>query len=93
MNVTNLAQADIINYTIQAVGYVLVASLPPVLAAAVVGVLVSLLQALTQIQEQTVPFLFKFVAVVITLFIIFSSVGSEFGQFTNLMFTKIAEIR
>ncbi len=88
-----LVQADIINYTIQAVGYVLLASIPPVLAAAVVGVLVSLLQALTQIQEQTLPFLFKFIAVVITLFVIFASVGAEFGQFTNAMFTRIAEIR
>ena len=40
-----------------------VAAMPPIIVASVVGVLVSLVQALTQIQEQTLAFVPKIVAV------------------------------
>ena len=43
---------------------VLILSAPPVLAAMAVGLLVSLLQATTQVQEQTLTFVPKLVAVI-----------------------------
>ena len=46
---------------------VLILSAPPVLAALVVGLMVSLLQATTQIQEQTLTFVPKLVVVFIVL--------------------------
>ena len=39
----------------QAMLLVMLLSLPPIIVASMVGILVSLLQALTQVQEQTVP--------------------------------------
>lgn len=42
---------------------------PLLLVALVVGLIVSLLQAITQIQEQTVPFVAKLIAVGITFLI------------------------
>lgn len=46
---------------------VLILAAPPVLAAMVVGLMVSLLQATTQIQEQTLTFVPKMVTVALVL--------------------------
>ncbi len=62
---------------------VLILAAPPVLAAMVVGLLVSLLQATTQIQEQTLTFVPKMVAVVLVL-VLFGPTGM--GQLVG--FTK-----
>lgn len=58
----------------QALFLVLILAAPPVLAALVVGLLVSLLQATTQIQEQTLTFVPKMVAVSVVL-ALFGPVG------------------
>jgi flagellar biosynthetic protein FliQ len=46
---------------------VLILSAPPVLAALIVGLLVSVMQATTQIQEQSLTFVPKLVAIVVVL--------------------------
>ena len=46
---------------------VVVLSAPPLIVAVIVGVVTSLLQALMQIQDQTLPFGIKLVAVGLTL--------------------------
>ena len=48
-------------------GIVLYASLPPLLGALVVGLLVGILQAVTQVQDQSMPLTFKLLAVVVVL--------------------------
>ena len=58
----------ILTLTAQALWLVLLLSMPPIIAASVVGLMISLIQALTQIQEQTLPFAFKLVAVIISIF-------------------------
>jgi type III secretion protein S len=85
-----MSYSDIINDSTQAISLILVASLPPVLIAAVVGVLVSLVQALTQVQEQTLSFGFKLVAVILTLLAMMETLGSEFLLFTQYIFDKAA---
>ena len=82
---------EIIGDSTQAINLILIASLPPVLAAAVVGVLVSLVQALTQIQEQTLAFGFKLIAVILTLLVTMETLGTEFLTFTQYIFNKTAE--
>ena len=47
---------DVTEFASQALLLVYYLSLPPILAAALVGTVVSLLQALTQIQEQTLAY-------------------------------------
>jgi len=44
-------------------------SLPPLLASLIVGLTISLLQALTQVQEQTLTFVPKIIATILTLMI------------------------
>jgi type III secretion HrpO family protein len=57
----------IISHTTQALVLTLLLSLPPIIVATVVGVLVSLLQALTQVQDQTLGFAIKLIAVTVVL--------------------------
>lgn len=83
---------SIFGLTGQTLKLVLIASMPPVIAAAVVGIFISLLQALTQIQEQTLPFAFKLLAVALTLYAMVGLLGSDFYFFTLQIFNSIHRI-
>ena len=72
----------IMEYTINAMMLVLIGSMPPILVATFTGLLVSLLQALTQVQEQTLSFAVKLVAVTITLLLTARWIGGELYNFT-----------
>ena len=85
--------SDILQLTSQALVLVLILSLPPILAASIVGTLVSLLQALTQVQEQTLSFVIKLIAVIISLFATASWLGAELYQFSMLVFDQIANVQ
>ncbi|MGI9284304.1 MAG: type III secretion system export apparatus subunit SctS [Pseudomonadales bacterium] len=78
--------AQAIQFTKEALWLVLVLSAPPIVAATAVGLFVAILQAVTQIQEQTVQYLFKFVAVVLTLFLTASLLGGSLYHFSNRLF-------
>ena len=69
---------------------VVVLSAPPLIVAVVVGVLTSLIQALMQIQNQTLPFGIKLVAVGITLALTGRWIGVELIQLTHLTFDMAA---
>lgn len=57
----------IVDLTVQGMVLVLILSMPAIVLATLSGLLVSLLQALTQIQEQTLGFAIKLIVVVLTL--------------------------
>jgi type III secretion protein S len=65
---------------------VMVLSLPPILVASVVGIAVSLLQALTQVQEQTISFAIKLIAVAVTIAAMAGLLGSELMNFAIKLF-------
>ena len=56
--------------------------------ASVVGIFFSLVQALTQIQEQTLSFGVKLVAVGITLYLTARWMGGEIYNYTLMLFDK-----
>ena len=58
-----------IDYATKALYLVLMLSMPPIIVASLIGILLSLIQAITQLQEQTLTFGVKLLAVVLTLFI------------------------
>lgn len=62
---------------------------PPLIVAVVVGVMTSLVQALMQVQDQTLPFGIKLVAVGITLIMTGRWIGVELIQLMNLTFDMI----
>lgn len=64
----------------------LLVSAPPVLTSMFVGLLVSLIQATTQIQEQTLTFVPKLATVMLSLAISAPWIGSQLIRFTRLVF-------
>ncbi|MCP4116323.1 MAG: EscS/YscS/HrcS family type III secretion system export apparatus protein [Desulfobacteraceae bacterium] len=67
----------LIRFTVKALILILMLSLPPIIVAAVTGILVSLFQAVTQVQEQTISFAVKLVAVIITIMLTSRWIGGE----------------
>jgi type III secretion HrpO family protein len=78
-----VGEGAIVHHASTAVVLVLLLSMPPILVATIVGVLVSLIQALTQIQEQTLGFAIKLIAVVITMVATAPWVGAQMVQYTR----------
>lgn len=60
-------EAIMVDLTIKAMTLVLLLSMPAILVASLVGICVGLFQAVTQIQDQTLPFAIKLAAVITTL--------------------------
>ncbi|MEO9738380.1 MAG: type III secretion system export apparatus subunit SctS [Roseobacter sp.] len=87
-----MAPADALHVTTEAMFLVLLLSMPPILVASIVGLVVSLLQALTQIQEQTLPFAAKLVAVAITMAATAGFLGAEMFNFTANLFDTFPEL-
>lgn len=80
--------SDVVSHVVQALLLTLWLSLPPIVVASVVGIFFSLVQALTQIQEQTLSFGVKLVAVGITLYLTARWVGGEIFNYTIMLFDK-----
>lgn len=85
-----MVQSDIVQLTQQALWFVLLLSAPPIVVAAVVGMLIAFVQAATQLQEQTLQYAAKFFAIVITIFITASLLGGGLYQFGDRVFTEFA---
>ena len=88
-----MSHAQILDYAKMCLIIVLKLSLIPILVATVIGMLVSLLQALTQIQEQTLGFAVKLIAISITLLACASWMGSSLLLYTQDIFTHFALLR
>jgi flagellar biosynthetic protein FliQ len=71
----------------EALFLILVISGPPVLMGMIVGFLISLFQATTQIQEQTLTFVPKLIAVFVTLALIGHWMIAQLIRFGNSLFT------
>lgn len=70
----------------------LLISAPLLISGLVIGLLVSIFQAVTQIQEMTLTFIPKIVAVFLALLIFFPWMLEIMTAFTTNMFNKISEI-
>jgi type III secretion protein S len=79
--------ADVAQLTREALWLVLVLSAPPIIAASIVGLVVAFLQAATQLQEQTLTFTLKFLAVVLTLFVTASMISANLYHFADHLLT------
>lgn len=88
--------ASLKQYIIQVVneGFLLVmlASGPPILISMAVGLMISIFQAVTQIQEQTLTFVPKLVCVFGSLMIFGGWIGSILIRYTEMLFTAFPQI-
>jgi type III secretion protein S len=78
--------AEIYQLTYQALLLILLLSGPPILISTILGLVVAIFQAATQIQEQTLSFMVKLLAVIITLFVMGGWLAAQIMQFTNNIF-------
>jgi type III secretion protein S len=87
-----MEDSQIMYLTTRALVLVLYLSGPPIIVASVVGVGVSLIQALTQIQEQTLSFALKLIAVVITIFATAGWLGSMIFEYSLAIFDTFPQL-
>ncbi len=82
-------EADALELARSAIWTVLVVSGPAVGAAMIVGIIIALFQALTQIQEMTLTFVPKIIVVLAVLTIGASFIGSQVYVFTEQVYSRI----
>lgn len=82
-------ETEIIDFTREAIVLIIKISAPVMVVGLVVGVLISLVQALTQIQEMTLTFVPKMLAIFLTIFILFPTMTSLLIAFMEKIADKI----
>ncbi|MGO4836199.1 flagellar biosynthesis protein FliQ [Rhizobiaceae sp. 2RAB30] len=84
-------EADALEIVQYAIWTVLTASAPAVIVAMVVGIAIAFLQALTQIQEITLTFVPKIVAILLVVALSAPFVGAQISTFTTVIFQRIQD--
>ncbi len=78
--------SEIVSILSSALNLTLMLSMPAIAVAAIVGTLFSLLQALTQIQEQTLSFAIKLIVVGVTLYLTAGWIGGQLFNYALVIF-------
>lgn len=79
---------EVIQLAYQALILVAILSAPPILISTLLGLMVAIFQAATQIQEQTLSFMIKLVSVLVTLFVFGSYLGAQIMQYALTIFNN-----
>jgi flagellar biosynthesis protein FliQ len=82
-------ERDALDIVHQAIWTIIVVSGPAVGAAMFIGIIIALLQALTQVQEMTLTFIPKIVVMLIVVAISGSFIGAHIYAFTELLYSRI----
>lgn len=83
-------EADALELMRSAIWTIIIAAGPAVGAAMVVGVIIALFQALTQVQEITLTFIPKIVVILLVTAVTGSFIGSQIFAFANETYGHIA---
>jgi type III secretion protein S len=83
----------LITYVNQALLLILLLSLPVIVVASITGLALGFLQAVTQVQDQTISFGVKLIAIIVTIALTSSWLGGELYMFGDQMFGAIAGVR
>lgn len=78
--------SEIYQLAYQALLLILILSGPPILISMILGLTVAIFQAATQIQEQTLSFTIKLVAVILTLLLMGQFLSQQIMQFAQTIF-------
>jgi type III secretion HrpO family protein len=81
-------ESEIYQLSYQSLYLILILSAPPILISMVLGLLVAIFQAATQIQEQTLSFTVKLVAVILVLMMMGGFLSAQIMQFTYTIFNN-----
>jgi len=83
--------AEVYQLSYQALLLILILSAPPILISTMLGLFVAVFQAATQIQEQTLSFMVKLVAVILTLMLLGGWLSSQIMQYTSNIFMNFSK--
>lgn len=84
-----IGQGDIITILTEAITTVVLSAAPLLITAMVIGLLVSIFQATTQINEQTLAFVPKIVGVMLVLILFAPFIFANVGGFVTRLFERI----
>ncbi|HZZ62607.1 MAG TPA: flagellar biosynthetic protein FliQ [Roseiarcus sp.] len=84
-------EGDAVDLVQSAIWMIIVGAGPAVGAAMVVGVAIAIPQALTQVQEMTLTFVPKMIAIFVVASLTASFVGGKFSAFTHATYARIEQ--
>lgn len=87
-----MTQEFVVDFAMEALKVTLLVSAPMLGFGLITGIIVSIFQAVTSIQEMTLTFIPKILAVVLALFIFFPWLIQIMLSFTSKVFTLIPQI-
>ncbi|MBZ6079338.1 flagellar biosynthesis protein FliQ [Microvirga puerhi] len=82
-------EVDALELVRSAIWTIIIGAGPAVAAAMVVGISIALIQALTQVQEVTLTFIPKIIAILLVTLLTGSFIGSQIFAFTEQVYARI----
>ncbi len=82
-------EADALEILYRTISVVLLVSAPLVFVAMLIGLLIALLQALTQIQEMTLTFVPKIICIMVTLSLSAPFMARNLHELTHFIYSRI----
>ncbi len=82
-------QSDVLKLALYAIRTVLMMAAPMLISSLIIGLLISIIQAVTQIQEATLSFVPKIIAVLVSLIIFGPWLLNLITEFTINLFTNV----
>ena len=82
-------ETDALDLVQSAIWTVIVASGPAIGVAMVIGVIIALFQALTQVQEMTLTFIPKIVIIFVMIALTAPFIGAQLNTFTQAVYARI----
>jgi len=86
-----LSTSDVVDITSQAIWIIIKCSAPMLLVSLIVGLIISIFQTVTSIQEQTLTFIPKILAVFVTVVICGDWILTSVLQFMQELFSKFGD--
>jgi flagellar biosynthetic protein FliQ len=81
-----MTEAEAVDLGRQALMVTLIVSAPILLVGMVVGLVISILQAVTQVQEQTLSFVPKIIAMALAVMLLLPWIARQLTEFSRAMF-------
>lgn len=78
-----MSGADVLDIASDGIWTLIIVASPMMIVGLVVGVIIALFQALTQIQEQTLVFVPKIIAIFVTMLLTLPFLGATMGSYMN----------
>lgn len=86
-----MSQGDVISIARETIWTIVKTAVPILLVSMIVGLVISLFQTLTSIQEQTLTFVPKLLAILVTLMVMGSWILNEIVEFMNTLWGNFSQ--